>query len=39
MMRSEQEELLRLRDSEGLPDEIVRQMQHEIDVRIRALGT
>jgi hypothetical protein len=39
MMRSEQEELLRLRDREGLPDEIVRNMQHEIDVRIRALGT
>jgi CPA1 family monovalent cation:H+ antiporter len=38
MMRSEQEELLRLRDREGLPDEIVRHMQHEIDVRIRALG-
>jgi hypothetical protein len=38
-MRSEQEELLRLRDSEGLPDEIVRRMQHEIDLRIRALGT
>ena len=39
MPDAEQEELLRLRDSEGLPDEIVRQMQHEIDVRIRALGT
>lgn len=38
MMRSEQEELLRLRDREGLPDEIVREMQQEIDVRIRAIG-
>jgi hypothetical protein len=38
MMRAEQEELLRLRDREGLPDEIVREMQREIDVRIRALG-
>lgn len=38
MMRAEQEELLRLRDREGLPDALVRQMQKEIDVRIRALG-
>jgi hypothetical protein len=38
MMRAEQEELLRLRDREGLPDEIVREMQQEIDVRIRAIG-
>ncbi len=38
MMRAEQEELLRLRDREGLPDEIVREMQQEIDVRIRAVG-
>jgi len=38
MMRAEQEELFRLRDREGLPDEIVREMQQEIDVRIRALG-
>ena len=37
-MRAEQEELFRLRDREGLPDEIVREMQQEIDVRIRALG-
>jgi CPA1 family monovalent cation:H+ antiporter len=34
MMRAEQEELLRLRDREGLPDQIVRQMQREIDRRI-----
>lgn len=38
MMQAEQEELLRLRDREGLPDSLVRTMQHEIDVRIRALG-
>lgn len=38
MMRSEQQELLRLRDREGLPDEIVREMQQEIDVRIQAMG-
>ncbi len=38
MMRAEQEELLRLRDSEGLADEIVREMQQEIDARIRALN-
>jgi CPA1 family monovalent cation:H+ antiporter len=38
MMRAEQEELLRLRDREGLADEIVREMQSDIDVRIRALG-
>lgn len=38
MMRAEQEELLRLRDREGLPDQIVREMQREIDIRIRALG-
>ncbi|MBK6763775.1 MAG: cation:proton antiporter [Micrococcales bacterium] len=38
MMRAEHEELLRLRDREGLPDEIVREVQQEIDVRIRALG-
>ncbi|MEZ5186259.1 MAG: cation:proton antiporter [Candidatus Nanopelagicales bacterium] len=38
MMRAEQEELFRQRDREGLPDEILREMQQEIDVRIRALG-
>ena len=38
MMRAEHEELLRLRDREGLPDEIVREMQREIDLRIRTLG-
>jgi hypothetical protein len=37
-MRAEQEELFRLRDSEGLADEILREMQQEIDARIRALG-
>ncbi len=38
MARAEQEELLRLRDREGLPDSLVRTVQKEIDVRIRALG-
>jgi len=38
MMRAEHEELLRLRDREGLPDEIVREVQQEIDVRLRALS-
>ena len=37
MMRAEQEELLRLRDG-GLPDQLVRQMQVEIDRRMGALG-
>lgn len=37
MMRAEQEELFRLRDT-GLADQIVRQMQGEIDRRIGALG-
>lgn len=38
MMRAEHEELLRLRDREGLPDEIVRELQREIDLRIRTAG-
>jgi CPA1 family monovalent cation:H+ antiporter len=38
MLRAEHEELLRLRDREGLPDEIVREMQREIDLRIRTIG-
>lgn len=37
MMHAEQEELLRLRDLEGLPDEIVREMQADIDARIRTV--
>ncbi len=37
MMRAEQEELVRLRDEEGLPDSVVRAMLLEIDTRRRAL--
>ncbi len=36
MAHAEQEELLRLRDEEGLPDALMRVLQHEIDVRLRA---
>ena len=38
MMHAEQEELFRLRDREGIPDEIVREMQADIDARIRAIA-
>jgi CPA1 family monovalent cation:H+ antiporter len=37
MVRAEQEELLRLRDEEGLPDAIVRPMLRELDMRLQAL--
>jgi CPA1 family monovalent cation:H+ antiporter len=37
MVRSEQEELLRLRDEEGLPDSIVRPLLRELDLRDQAL--
>ena len=33
MVRAEQEELLRIRSDEGLPDAIVRPLLHELDVR------
>jgi monovalent cation/hydrogen antiporter len=39
MVQAEQEELLRLRDEEGLPDAIVRVKLRDLDVRIQALGT
>ncbi len=39
MVRAEQEELLRLRDEEGLPDSIVRTRLRELDLRQQALGT
>lgn len=39
MVQAEQEELLRLRDEEGLPDAIVRAKLRDLDVRIQALGT
>lgn len=39
LVQAEQEELLRLRDEEGLPDSIVRAKLRDLDVRIRALET
>ncbi|MEZ5116754.1 MAG: Na+/H+ antiporter [Candidatus Nanopelagicales bacterium] len=38
MIRAEQEELVRMRDEEGLPDTLMRELMTEIDVRARALG-
>ena len=38
MVRAEQEELLRMRDEEGLPDSIVRPAQLALDMRHQALG-
>ena len=37
MVRAEQEELLRLRDEEGLPDAIVRPLLRQLDLRYQAL--
>lgn len=37
MIHAEQEELLRLRDEEGLPDALMRQLQLEIDLRLKAV--
>ena len=39
MVRAEQEEILRFRDEEGLPDSIVRPIQRSLDVRMLSLGT
>ena len=39
MVRAEQEELLRLRDEEGLPDSIVRPLLRALDLRMQALKT
>ena len=39
MVQAEQEELLRLRDEEGLPDALVRTRLRELDLRLQALGT
>lgn len=39
MVQAEQEELLRLRDEEGLPDAIVRSKLRDLDVRLQALRT
>ena len=38
MVRAEQEELLRIRDEEGLPDSVVRPIQLALDMRQQALG-
>ena len=38
MIRAEQEELLRIRDEEGLPDSMVRPIQQALDVRLLGLG-
>lgn len=37
MVEAEQEELLRMRDEEGLPDALMRVFQRELDVRARAV--
>ena len=37
MVHAEQEELLRMRDEEGLPDALMRIFQKELDVRARAV--
>ena len=37
MIRAEQEELIRLRDEEGLPDSIARPMLRALDTRDQAL--
>ncbi len=39
MIRAEQEELLRIRSEEGLPDAIVRPILNDLDVRAISLGT
>jgi hypothetical protein len=39
MLQAEQEELLRLRDEEGLPDAITRAKLRDLDVRLQALGS
>ncbi|MFN8126272.1 MAG: cation:proton antiporter [Candidatus Nanopelagicales bacterium] len=37
MVHAEQEELLRLRDEEGLPDALMRSIQKELDLRAKAV--
>jgi hypothetical protein len=36
-VHAEQQELLRLRDDEGLPDSIMRMFQADLDVRLKAI--
>ena len=38
LVRAEQEELIRLRDAEGLPDAVFRPIQHALDLRLQSLG-
>jgi hypothetical protein len=38
LIRAEQEEILRIRDEEGLPDSMVRPIQRALDVRLLGLG-
>lgn len=38
MLRAEQEELIRMRDEEGIPDAIVRPILRSLDVRLQALS-
>lgn len=38
MVRAEQEELIRLRDEEGLPDSVVRPIMHRLDLRAQTLA-
>jgi len=39
MVQAEQEEVLRLRDEQGLPDALVRAKLRDLDMRSQALGT
>lgn len=38
VIEAEQEELIRIRDTEGLPDTIFRTLQHQLDLRMQSLG-
>ena len=39
MIRAEQEELIAIRDAEGLPDALVRPLMRQLDVRDQALAS
>ena len=38
VIEAEQEELIRIRDSEGLPDTVFRAIQRQLDLRMQSLG-
>lgn len=38
MVRAEQEELVRMRDEEGIPDAIIRPMLADLDARLHGLS-